>query len=114
MTRRLHRYLATVDTSATNGGLVKVAISIGSAYYDGANWPDMVEFVKAADRLGVSHAWTAEAWGMETIAPLAYLAPITQNIKLGTGIMQISARTPATTAMTALTMARLSPISICR
>ena len=92
---------------------MKVGISIGSAYYDGANWPDMVEFVKAADRLGVGFAWTAEAWGMETIAPLAYLAPITQNIKLGTGIMQISARTPAMTAMTALTMARLSGDRFC-
>ena len=92
---------------------MRVGVSIGSAYYDGSNWPDMVEFVKAADRLGVDFAWTAEAWGMETIAPLAYLAPITSRIKLGTGIMQISARTPATTAMTALTMARMSDNRFC-
>lgn len=92
---------------------MQVGISIGSAYYDGSNWADMVEFVKAADRIGVDFAWTAEAWGMETIAPLAYLAPLTTRIRLGTGIMQISARTPATTAMTALTMARLSNDRFC-
>lgn len=92
---------------------MRVGISIGSAYYDGSNWNDLVEFVKAADRLGVDFAWTAEAWGMETIAPLAYLAPLTERIRLGTGIMQISARTPATTAMTALTMARLSNDRFC-
>lgn len=92
---------------------MQVGISIGSAYYDGSNWSDIVEFVKAADNLGVDFAWTAEAWGMETIAPLAYLAPITKRIKLGTGIMQISARTPATTAMTALTMGRLSDNRFC-
>ena len=92
---------------------MRVALSIGGAYYDGANWEDMVELVKAADRLGVAFAWSAEAWGMETIAPLAYLAPLTNRIKLGTGIMQISARTPAMTAMTALTMARLTNDRFC-
>lgn len=66
----------------------------------------MVELVRAADRFGVDFAWTAEAWGMETIAPLAYLAPLTERIRLGTGSCGSNARTPATTAMTALTMAR--------
>lgn len=92
---------------------MKVGLSIGSAYYDGSNWEELVELVCAADRLGVDYAWTAEAWGMETIAPLAYLAPLTKQIKLGTGIMQISARTPAMTAMTSLTMARLTHDRFC-
>ncbi len=92
---------------------MKIGLSIGSAYYDGSDWEDMVELVRAADRLGVDFAWTAEAWGMETIAPLAYLAPLTERIRLGTGIMQINARTPATTAMTALTMARLTNDRFC-
>lgn len=50
---------------------------------------------------------------MEAIAPLAYLAPLTERIRLGTGIMQISARTPAMAAMTALTMARLTNDRFC-
>lgn len=92
---------------------MKIGLSIGSAYYDGSDWENLVELVLKADRLGVDFAWSAEAWGMETIAPLAYLAPLTQNIKLGTGIMQINARTPALTAMTALTMARLTNDRFC-
>ncbi len=87
---------------------MRIAMGIGSAYYDGSDWEDIVEVVRAADRLGVDDAWSAEAWGMETIAPLAYLAPLTERIRLGTGIMQITARVPAMTAMTALTMARLT------
>lgn len=92
---------------------MRVGLSIGSAYYDGSNWEDMVELVRAADRMGVDFAWTAEAWGMETVAPLAYLAPLTERIKLGTGIMQVAARTPAMTAMTALTMSRLTNGRFC-
>jgi F420-dependent oxidoreductase-like protein len=92
---------------------MRVGLSIGSAYYDGSDWESLVELVRAADRLGVDDAWSAEAWGMETIAPLAYLAPLTNRIRLGTGIMQISARTPAMTAMTALTMARLTNDRFC-
>jgi F420-dependent oxidoreductase-like protein len=87
---------------------MQVGLSIGSAYYDGSNWEDFVELVKAADRLGCHSAWSAEAWGMEATTPLAYLSAVTNNIKLGTGIMQITARGPAMTAMTALTLDRIS------
>ena len=73
---------------------MRIGLSIGSAYYDGANWEAMVELVRAADRIGVDFAWTAEAWGMETIAPLAYLAPLTERIRLGTGIMRIKRQDP--------------------
>jgi F420-dependent oxidoreductase-like protein len=87
---------------------VKVSVSVGSAYYDGDNWDDLVEYVKAADRLGADTVWSAEAWGMEAVSSLGYLAAVTENIRLGSGIMQISARTPATTAMTALALDKLS------
>lgn len=87
---------------------MKISISVGSAYYDGENWDDLVAYVQAADRLGVDSVWSAEAWGMDAVASLGYLAAKTENIKLGSGIMQISARTPATTALTALAMAQIS------
>jgi F420-dependent oxidoreductase-like protein len=87
---------------------MKASVSIGSAYYDGENWEDLVDFVEAADRLGVDTAWSAEAWGMESVASLGYLAARTSRIRLGTGIMQVSARTPAMAAMTSLSLARLS------
>ena len=68
----------------------------------------MVDLVLEAEKLGVDAAWSAEAWGQDGVAPLAFLAAKTSRIKLGTGILQISARTPSMTAMTALTMAALS------
>ena len=88
--------------------MMRISVSVGSAYYDGENWQDIVEYVKAADRLGADTVWSAEAWGMEAVSSLGYLAAVTENIKLGPGIMQISARTPAMTAMTALSMAQIS------
>lgn len=88
--------------------MMRISVSVGSAYYDGENWQDIVEYVKAADRLGCDAVWSAEAWGMEAVSSLGYLAAVTENIKLGPGIMQISARTPAMTAMTALSMAQIS------
>jgi F420-dependent oxidoreductase-like protein len=48
--------------------------------------------------------WTAEAYGSDAVTPLAYLAALTQRIKLGTGIMQLAARTPANAAMSAATV----------
>jgi F420-dependent oxidoreductase-like protein len=92
---------------------MKASISIGSAYYDGEGWDDLVEFVEAADRLGVDSAWSAEAWGMESVASLGYFAGRTSRIRLGTGIMQVSARTPAMAAMTALSLAQLSGDRFC-
>lgn len=87
---------------------MKISVSVGSAYYDGENWPDIVEYVKAADRLGVDFVWSAEAWGMDAVGSIGYLAAATERITLGTGIMQISARTPAATALTALSLAQIS------
>jgi Luciferase-like monooxygenase len=89
---------------------MKVSISVGSAYYNGDNGEDLVEYVCTADRLGVDSVWSAEAWGMEAVASLGYLAARTEHIGLGTGIMQISARTPAATAMSAPADVLLDPI----
>jgi F420-dependent oxidoreductase-like protein len=61
-----------------------------------------------AEKLGVDTIWCAESWGMDAVSPLAYLAARTSTVRLGTGIMQVSARRPATIAMTALTLASLS------
>jgi alkanesulfonate monooxygenase SsuD/methylene tetrahydromethanopterin reductase-like flavin-dependent oxidoreductase (luciferase family) len=55
-------------------------------------------------KLGVSMAFSAEAWWSDAVTPLAFLADKTQSIKLATGIMQTTARTPAMTAMSALTL----------
>jgi len=53
-------------------------------------------------------AWTAEAWGYVGATPLAYLAAKTNSLQLGTGILQVGARTPTLMAMTAMALASLS------
>ena len=63
---------------------------------------------REAEQLGYSIVWTAEAYGGDAVAPLAWIGALTQKIKLGTGIMQMPARTPANTAMTAMTLDQLS------
>jgi F420-dependent oxidoreductase-like protein len=88
---------------------MKVSIGIGGAASGGRrDFHDQVDYVVEAEKLGVDTVWTAEAWGQDAISPLAYLAAKTSKIRLGTGIMQISARAPSMTAMTALTMAAIS------
>ncbi|MEM9621402.1 MAG: LLM class flavin-dependent oxidoreductase [Pseudomonadota bacterium] len=85
---------------------MKVHIGVGG--YARANTSNLVEFVQAAERLGVDGVWSAEAWGQDAVTSLAFLAGQTERIHLGTGIMQISARVPAMTAMTAMSLDALS------
>jgi len=88
---------------------VKIAIAVGGAASGkDRNFERVVQFAVEAEKLGADMAWSAEAWGMDAVAPLAFLAARTNRLRLGTGIMQISARVPAMTAMTALTMASIS------
>ena len=70
--------------------------------------PDDVEFVKQAEGFGVDCVWSAEFWGGDALTPLAFLAGQTSKIRLGTGIVQLGARTPAMLAMSALSMQSLS------
>ncbi len=88
---------------------MKVSISTGGAASGGRrDFDEQVAYVMEAERLGVDAVWSAEAWGQDAVTPLAYLAAKTERIRLGAGIMQISARTPSMTAMTALTLATVS------
>jgi F420-dependent oxidoreductase-like protein len=64
--------------------------------------------LEAAEDLGFDSVWTAEAYGSDALTPLAWWGAKTKKIRLGTAIMQMSARTPAATAMAAMTMDHLS------
>jgi F420-dependent oxidoreductase-like protein len=86
--------------------MLKAAIAVGG--YARSNARKLVDLVQEAERLGVDSVWSAEAWGSDAVTSLAFLAGLTTRIKLGTGIMQISARTPSMTAMTALSLNELS------
>jgi F420-dependent oxidoreductase-like protein len=88
---------------------MRTAIGVGGAASGGRRDFDRVAvFAVEAEKLGVDQAWSAEAWGLDAVTTLAFLAARTERIALGTGIMQISARTPSMTAMTALSLASLS------
>ena len=77
---------------------MKLGLSIG---YSGAHLEVPVALVQRAEELGYDSVWSAEAYGSDAITPLAFLAAKTNRIKLGTGIMQLAARTPANAAMSA-------------
>src|SRR5713226_9799813 len=80
---------------------MKLGLAIG---YSGAHLDIPVKLVQRAEELGYESVWTAEAYGSDAVTPLAYLAGKTTRIKLGTGIMQLAARTPANAAMSAATV----------
>ncbi len=67
-----------------------------------------LDAIKEADKLGFESVWSAEAYGSDALTPLAWWGSHTENLKLGTAIMQMSARTPAATAMAAMTLDHLS------
>ena len=69
---------------------------------------DATEVVLAAERLGYDSIWTAEYCGSDALTPLAWYGARTSRIKLGTSVVQLSARTPAATAMAAVTLDHLS------
>lgn len=76
--------------------------------YSGAKIELPMDIIREADKLGVYAVWTAEAYGSDAITPLAWMGAQTERIHLGTAIMQMPARTPANTAMTAMTLDQLS------
>lgn len=77
-------------------------------YWQAQPHPTFVEVAQAAEGLGFHSAWTAEAWGSDAFSPLTWIGAHTTKLKLGTSIVQISARTPAATAMHALTIDHLT------
>lgn len=73
-----------------------------------ASSADGPAFVREAERLGADAVWAPEFWAGDAFTPLAFLAATTSTIRLGTGIVQLGARTPAMLAMSALSMQALS------
>ncbi len=86
--------------------LMDLGLTLG--YWNRAMPADLVDLFKAADQLGYDAVWTAESWGSDAFSPLVLAAAHTENIKLGTGVVQLSARTPSATAMHAVTLDHIS------
>ncbi len=85
---------------------MKLGLQLG--YWQAQPPRDALEKILEAEKLGFDIVFTAESWGSDAFSPLAWYGAHTSRIKLGTSIVQISARTPASTAMHALTMDHLS------
>jgi F420-dependent oxidoreductase-like protein len=85
---------------------VKLGVNLG--YVVGDDIGEQVGLAREADRLGYAVAWVAEAYGSDAPTVLAYVAALTERIDIGAGVMQLPARTPAMTAMTAATLDLLS------
>jgi F420-dependent oxidoreductase-like protein len=83
-------------------------LGLNTGYWAGGPPPGMPEAIAEAERLGFDSMWAAEAYGSDVVAPLAWWGSATEKLRLGSAIMQMSARTPAAAAMAAMTLDHLS------
>ena len=85
---------------------MRLGLNVG--YWGAGNDAANLELAREADRLGFAVVWAAEAWGSDVVSVLAWVAAQTERVDIGSAVMQIPARTPAMTAMTAATLDTLS------
>jgi F420-dependent oxidoreductase-like protein len=85
---------------------MRLGLNLG--YWGAGNDADNLALARAADELGYAVVWVAEAYGSDAPTVLAWVAAQTSRVDIGSAVMQIPARTPATTAMTAATLDTLS------
>ena len=86
----------------------ELKLGLNTGYWAGGPPPGVEDSIAEAERLGYDSIWTAEAYGSDCLTPLAWWGAKTERLKLGTAIVQMSARQPAATAMAAMTMDILS------
>ena len=83
-------------------------LGLATGYWSAGPPPGIEASIAEAERLGFDSMWTAEAYGSDSLTPLAWWGARTSTLRLGTSIVQMSARTPAATAMAAITLDHLS------
>lgn len=88
--------------------MTQIKLGYNTGYWSAGPPAGALEAIQEAERLGFDSAWTAEAYGSDALTPLAWWGSHTERIRLGTGIVQLSARTPTATAMAAITLDHLS------
>src|SRR5829696_1447774 len=86
----------------------ELKLGLNTGYWAGGPPPGITDAIAEAEKLGFDSIWTAEAYGSDCLTPLAWWGSQTERIRLGTAIVQMSARQPAATAMAAMTMDHLS------
>lgn len=85
-----------------------IKLGYNTGYWGSGPPAGALDSIQEAERLGFDSIWTAEAYGSDCLTPLAWWGANTSTVKLGTAITQMSARTPAATAMAAMTLDHLS------
>ena len=83
-------------------------LGLAQGYWGAKPHAGFVEMAQEAERLGYDSVWSAESWGNDAFTPLCWIGAQTTKIKLGTAIVQLSARTPTACAMHALSLDLLS------
>jgi F420-dependent oxidoreductase-like protein len=83
-------------------------LGLNTGYWAGGPTPGMADLVVEAEKLGFDSVWCSEAYGSDALTPLAWWGSRTTTARLGTAIVQMSARQPAATAMAAMTLDHLS------
>lgn len=86
----------------------RLKLGLNTGYWSAGPPAGAVEQIRTAEELGFDSMWTAEAYGSDALTPLAWWGAATKTLKLGTGIIQMSARTPTAVAMAAMTLDHLS------
>jgi len=89
---------------AVDGTVMKLGLVVRFPDAAGLDLAPVLE----AEKLGFSSVWVGEAYGSDAVSPAAWMLARTSTIKVGTGIMQMAARTPACAAMTTMTLQALS------
>jgi len=84
---------------------MKLGLTTG---YSGAGMSLPIKRILRAEALGYDSVWTAECYGSDAVTPLAYIAALPKRIRLGTGVIQLAARTPTDAAMSAGTVDALA------
>ncbi|MEC8775463.1 MAG: LLM class flavin-dependent oxidoreductase, partial [Pseudomonadota bacterium] len=86
-----------------------MAVKLGLTLGTGGNKAAVdMNYIREAENLGYDSVWTAEAWGSDALTPAAWVLAQTSKIKVGTGIVQMPARTPTSVAMACMTLDHLS------
>ena len=85
---------------------MRIGLNLG--YWGAGNDPANLALAALADELGYASVWAAEAYGSDAVTVLTWIAARTSRIDVGSAVLQIPARTPAATAMTAATLDTLS------
>lgn len=88
-------------------------LGLHQGYWQKDPLPDFIQLAQEAEAMGFDKLFTAEAYGSDCFTPLAAIATHTSKIKLCTGVMQISARTPVCAGMSALTLDHISNGRLC-